>query len=341
MRVLAVTNYYPTPERPGDAPCIREQVETLRKLGIEVDVLQLDRTRRRSSYLQLAWRLFLSSFTRKRYDLIHAYYGYSGLLALLQRKSPVVVTFRGSDLLSRRNKVLGPLVAKWVDGVIVMSKEMQRVSGREDARIIPFGVDLNLFRPYPMEQAREDLGWALTDRLVLFPWDPERREKRFDIVRAAVEFVQKEMGDVRLVTVWDQPPEIVVQYMNACNVLVLASDREGAPVTVREAIACDLPVVSVDVGDVSQVIGDIDGCYVCRQDPEDMAEKLRMVLQSGQRLGGSRAASALDVLHATQQVVDVYQGVLAKACSRPRTSPARGLRLRVGGAAGRGSHRSS
>jgi teichuronic acid biosynthesis glycosyltransferase TuaC len=112
--------------------------------------------------------------------------------------------------------------------------------------------------------------------------------------------------------VWDKPPEIIAKYMNACNVLVLASDREGAPMTVREAIACNLPVVSVDVGDVRQIIGDIEGCYLCQQDSEDLAEKLRMALKHERRLDGSQVARKLDVQQATEQVLEVYKKVLNK-----------------------------
>jgi len=309
MKVLAVTNHYPSEESPGDTPCIRDQILTLRRLGIEVDVVPIDRARRRSSYFQVALRLFLTSFRRKRYDLIHAYYGYPGLLALLQFKVPVVVTFRGSDLLSRRNRHLGPWIAKQVEGVIVMSEEMRRVSGREDARIIPFGVDLGPCSPYPMERARIDLGLPLGDKLVLFPWNPGRPEKRFDIASAAVEQLQAERRNLRLVPVWDEPPETVFKYMNACDALVLVSDREGAPMAVREALACNLPVVSVDVGDVRQVINDLEGCYLCRQDADDVAEKLRLALDRERRLEGSRAR-VLDVKQASEAVIEVYNSVL-------------------------------
>jgi glycosyltransferase involved in cell wall biosynthesis len=310
LRVLAVTNHYPTAEMQGDTPCIRDQILMLSQMGLEVDVLQLDRTARRLSYVKVAWRLFLASFQRKRYDLIHAYYGYTGLLARLQVRYPVVVTFRGSDLLSRWNRFIGPVVAKCVDGVIVMTDEMKQVSRRADARIIPFGVNLQVFRPYPMERARGELGLPPGERLVLFPWDPRRPEKRFDVVQAAVEKLQRDDSNVRLVVVWDKPPATIATYMNACNALVLASDREGAPMTVREAVACNLPVVSVDVGDVRQVIGDIAGCFLCRQDPEDVAQKLRMALQRGRRLEAARVATTLGVREATEQVIQVYQRVL-------------------------------
>ena len=310
LRVLAVTNHYPTETLPGDAPCIRDQVRVLRELGVDVDVLYLDRSRRRASYLAMAWRLFRLTFERRRYDLVHAYYGYAGLLARLQLRVPVVVTFRGSDLLSRRNRRIGPVVARSARAVIVMSEEMRRASGRADAHVIPFGVDPALFRPSASAQARAELGLALDRRLVLFPWNPARPEKRFDLVTEAVAKLQAERGDVELITLWEAPPETVVKYMNACDALVLASDREGAPMTVREALACNLPIVAVDVGDVRAVIGDVTGCHLCHQDARDLAEKLGRVLDAGRRLDAAHLARGLDAQAASRRVLEVYRGVL-------------------------------
>lgn len=311
MRVLAVTNHYPSEASPGDAPCIRDQIQAMRRRGIEIEVARIDRSRRKRSYLGVASRLMLTSFHRKRHDLIHAYYGYAGLLARLQFGRPVVVTFRGSDLLSSRNRRIGPAVAGVVEGVIVMSAEMQRVSRRPDARVIPFGVDLKLFSPSSRERARSELGLPSDEKLVLFPWDPARAEKRFDIARAAVERLRQEQRAVRLITIRDEPPEMVSRYMNACDALVLVSDREGAPMAVREALACNLPVVSVDVGDVREVIEGVDGCFLCRRDADDVAEKLRHAVTPPRRLDGL-PSTIKDVTVAAEEVINVYEAVLAE-----------------------------
>ena len=309
IRVLAVTNHYPSEAAPGDVPCIRDQVQALRRRGVDVEVVRIDRSRRRRSYLEVACGLLSSSFRRKRHDLIHAYYGYAGLLARLQVTHPVVVTFRGSDLLSARNRRIGPAVARLVDGVIVMSAEMRRVSRREDARIIPFGVDLEVFRPSPTQRAKADLGLPPDEKLVLFPWDPTRPEKRFDIAHAAVEKLRQERGDVRLVTIQHEPPGVVSRYMNACDALVLVSDREGAPMAVREALACSLPVVSVDVGDVREVIEGVEGCFICRRDADDVAGKLELALELPRRLDGP-PSSVKGVTDAAEDVIEVYEAVL-------------------------------
>ena len=311
--VLAVTNTYPTSEMPGDTPCIRDQILALRAQGVAVDLLRIDRSKGKLSYARAAWRLLLTSFQSKRYHLIHAYYGHCGLLARLQLRYPVVVTFRGSDLLSHKDGAIGRLVAGLVDGVIVMSEEMKCAAKRNDAHIIPFGVDLDLFHPYPMERARRDLGLSLSDKLVLFPWDPDRSVKRFDIVKDAIQLLQEEHGTVRLVVVFNEPHGIVAKYMNACDAIVLASDHEGAPMAIREAMACGLPIVSVDVGDVRETIGETEGCYLCRQEAGDLAEKLGWVLSRRGRIDGVRVVREMSAARAAEQVISVYNLILNRS----------------------------
>lgn len=314
LRVLAVTNTFPTEKLPGDTPCIRDHIFALRAQGVDVDLWHIDRSNK-LNYAKAAWKLFLLSFRRKRYDLIHAFYGHCGLLSRLQFRYPVVVTFRGSDLLSRRDGAIGRIVVRLVDEIIVMSEEMKRAAKRNDAHIIPFGVNLNLFTPYPMARARRELGLPLKERLILFPWDPARSEKRFDIVKEAIHALKKEHKRIGLVVVFDKPHEILARYMNACDAMVLASDREGAPVAIREAIACNLPIVSVDVGDVRQVIGDAEGCYLCRREPQDIAERLSWILKRKKRTKKAATNTPLDAASSAQQVISVYNLVLNRSLS--------------------------
>jgi glycosyltransferase involved in cell wall biosynthesis len=309
-RILAVTNTYPTATRPGDSPQIKDLVEALKARGIAVDVMYIDRYQGARSYLGAAWKIFRLSFQRKQYDLVHAFYGHCGFLALLQARYPIAVTFLGSDLLHPRDAMIGKVAARAAVGVIVQSEEMKRVARREDAAIIPFGINLDLFTPRPVEDARLELGLALDEKLVLFPWNPARAVKRFDLIQEAVQIVRQRCAKVRLVAVFDQPHEIVAKYMNACNALVLASEHEGSPMALREAMACNLPIVAVDVGDVRQIIGDMPGCYLCQRDPADIAEKLTLVLEAGSRTQGAEAIRQADAAWVADQVIQVYERVL-------------------------------
>lgn len=318
ISVLVVTNAFPTDSTPGN-PSIKEQLLALQRRGVHIDLLIIE-TSNKKAYIKTAWRLFLLTFQKRRYNIVHTYYGLCGLLALLQFKYPIIVTFLGSDLLNSKNGhyvpsrdcVIGRIVARLVDGVIVMTEEMRQVTKREDAIVIPFGIDLNIFSPCPKNQARLELEIPFNEKLILFPWKPTRTEKRFDVVEGAFHLLQGQFEKVRLITLYNKPHEMVAKYMNACDVMVLASEHEGSPVTVKEAIACNLPIVSVDVGDVAEIINEIDGCYLCERTPKDMAEKIGWVLMRGHRVDGHQRIKNMTVDWAVEKVLDLYKQISSK-----------------------------
>lgn len=313
MRILIVTNRYPTAETPGASPCIEQQRRALQRLGYHVGVLFFDGPRSKLNYLKAMMQVFWAAQVRNQYDIIHAHYGYCGVVARMQFRCPVVVTFRGSDVLSRRERPLSWLVARCVDRVIVMTDEMKRVLGRNYACVIPYGIDLDLFQPRARAEARRELGLPLEIPLVLFPYNPERALKRFDLVEQAVAALEGEYPDIQVLAIYDKPHKAVASYMNACDVMVLASDTEGAPNAIREAMACNLPIVSVDVGDVADIIQDTEGCYICRQTPDDIAAKLAQVLKTRKRTHGRLAVSRLNLSKAAVAVATVYQELLPEA----------------------------
>jgi glycosyltransferase involved in cell wall biosynthesis len=310
-KILAITNDYPTADLPGNAPCIKDQLSTLKDNGVHVDLLHIDRNKGKArSYGSAALKMVWENFRSRRYDLVHAFYGHCGLIARLQIRYPVVITYRGSDLLSKRDGFIGKLAARFANGVIVMSEEMARASGRADARIIPFGVNTELFHPQSRHEARRMLELPLEEKIVLFPYDPKRPGKRFDVVEQAVELLERDIGRVRLEIVFKAPHHVMARYMNAADTLVLASSHEGAPMAVREAMACNLPVVSVDVGDVRSVIGDTEECYICSRNPRDIATHLGLVLKRGKRTDGAKTVNRLDTVWAAREVLSVYRSVV-------------------------------
>ncbi|MFQ5874414.1 MAG: glycosyltransferase [Dehalococcoidia bacterium] len=149
-------------------------------------------------------------------------------------------------------------------------------------------------------------------KLVLFAGEYWRPEKRFDLVQEAVWRLQQEDRAVELVTLSGKTHNEVPTYMNACDVLALASDGEGSPMVVKEAMACRLPVVSVPVGDVPQVIGGTEGCYLCAQEPEDIAAKLKLALAGHSRTRPWEAAQQFSLEGVARRVVNVYEEALAK-----------------------------
>jgi glycosyltransferase involved in cell wall biosynthesis len=99
-------------------------------------------------------------------------------------------------------------------------------------------------------------------------------------------------------------------WLNASNVLLLTSLTEGSPNIVKEALACDLPVVSVEVGDVSERIREIEGCYLALSEPDDLATKLRMVHSGPGRVPGRVRMQGLSLEQVALRLRDFYSELL-------------------------------
>ncbi len=178
--------------------------------------------------------------------------------------------------------------------------------------VIPCGVDLNVFRPYDRDEARSRLGWPRNKYLILFPFDPARRVKRYDLARAAVEQLKLNRGDVELVSVSSVENTEMPWCYSAADVMILCSDSEGSPTSVKEALACNLPVVATDVGDLSEILRGVVGSRLCKQDVSDIAFNLREVIaisRSG-RCQGRTAMARYDQALTAQRIINVYKDVL-------------------------------
>ena len=314
MRVLKVTNMYPTADQPHFGIFVKQETESLRRLGVEIDVLFVDGRRSKLNYLRGFARLW-ARLREQEYDLIHAHYIFAGLIARAQTRCPVVLTHHGSEVFRTWESYLCRLFTRWFDAVIVRTEEMKTKLGVKEAHVIPGGVDMGRFRPRPQAASRRELGLPPEKRLVLWAGEHRRPEKRFDLVAQAIEELRRRRDDVELVLLSNRPHALVPQYMNACDVLVLTSDAEGSPNVVKEAMASNLPVVATAVGDVPQVIGDTTGCYLCRQDPSDIARKLELALASTERTRGREAVAGLELETISRRIIAVYRETLA-ACGR-------------------------
>lgn len=332
MKVLIATAMYPSPERPYVGTFVRSQVDALRAAGVDVDVFVVGGNRRKLKYLAAV------STLRRRlrsggHDLVHAHYSYVGFVARTQARVPVVVTYHGSDLLgvirdadggiSVRSRVearAARALARSVDAAIVQTGEMARTLSGGNVHIIPHEVDLDLFRPHDHLSARRQLGLDASRRYVLFAADPALHVKNYPLADSAVAAARRRGVDAELLVVHEETQERLALYMSACDALVFPSFLEGSPNVVKQAMACNLPVVATDVGDVRDVIGGTDGCRVCAATPEDFADALCDVLRSPRRTDGRTAMTALTPDRVAARVVSVYESILARR-SRPVLTP--------------------
>lgn len=325
-RILVVTNMWPTDAAPMGGIFVAEQVSSLRDTGLAVDVLFVNGAAE-------GWGAYLRGFERVRralrqheYDLIHAHYVFSGILALVGRllaygparvrRVPIVLTQHGIETQVGWTAPLCRWTSRRVDATVATSTRVRRALGRavagDDGTIIPCGIDTALFLPADRAEARKALGLPLDAGIVLFA-GMRRPEKRLDIIEAAVERVRARRPGVQLVVAENMPHEQMPVYMNGADVLVLASEAEGSPMVIKEALACNLPVVSVDVGDVRELIGSLPGCLVVERSPEGLADGLLAVLAAGHRIDGRSAVQRLALSAIAEKLRLLYQDLYERA----------------------------
>lgn len=288
-----------------------QQVEALEDVGVECTVLTVpgdhdtDSTRSALDYVRYQGDVLRASL--EEFDVVHANYGLLGPAALAQPRRPVVLTLWGSEVMGYAGWLdrLSRVSARLSDAVILPSPAMtDHVPG--DNTLIPFGVDTDLFRPIPRERARERVGWDPDENVVLFPYPEGRPEKNYELAAAVTDRVDV---DATLHVVSGVPHEEVPLYMNASDALLVTSERESGPMVVREAAACNVPVVSTDVGFVAETLEGVSGSAVCDSEHE-LVENLESVLRSVDRSDGRSAVQGLGVEAMADRIVDVYDRVL-------------------------------
>jgi len=335
VRILAITNLYPGPGHPAQGTFVEQQVKGLREIGLEVDMMVIDRTGLGYwAYVGLARRI-QARVAGSDYDLVHSMYGgVMGYCAMRQLATvPGVVSFCGSDLLGetlpglfRRIVVeygvyCSRRAARIAAGVVVKSENLRQAlprSVRGKARIIPNGVDLGRFRPMARNECCLRLGWNPQSRHALFPANSGSPCKRVWLARAAVKAAETlgccfEFHALQGVEHGDVPI-----WINACDVVLLTSDHEGSPNVVKEALACNAPVVSVDVGDVAERLKEVPGCFVVPPEPQSIATKLVKVYRAFSRLRtGRKSVSALSLGQIARRLEAFYREVLGKTAPQP------------------------
>jgi len=309
MRVLVVTNMFPTGAEPWFGSFVRDQVDDLRALDVDVDVHAFDGRTHVVEYAR-APRRVRSRLRADGYDLVHAHYGLTGAACVLARpRVPLVTTFHGSDFAGPRwQRLVSTVVARRARSIVVS------VEGREKLRapnawVVPMGVDTALFAPRDRSDARAALGWAGDARYALLAGSRRNPLKRADLFDAAVEAARRTEPDLEGVVLEGFDRDGVAAALNAADVLVVASDHEGSPLTVREALACATPVVSVAAGDVPEAIAGLPGCAVVERTPAALAAGIVASLAAGRDDALRRRAEESSRPVVARRIVEIYRGL--------------------------------
>lgn len=305
-------------------PFIEEQAESVRRLGHTVDFFTIE-GKGIGGYLK-NWLPYIAKLRTFQPDVVHAHYGLSCLFANLQRIVPVVSTYHGSDIndpkvfrfskiaikLSRRNvfvsEKITPLTPLETSPPAPLLEERGEREGRWKNVVIPCGVDTALFVPMDKQECRERMKLEADKKYVLFAGAFENKVKNAVLAKAAVGLLEH----VEILELKGYSRQEVVWLMNAVDAVLMTSFTEGSPQFIKEAMACNCPVVSVPVGDVAELISCVDGCLVVDDDATLIANALQLVLNAPTRTFGrvEIEKKQLDIRQVAERIVTLYQSLI-------------------------------
>lgn len=279
MRVLIVTNMWPSAERPELGSFVRDQLEALRAL--EDPELELECFAFAPGGYAAAGRQLRQRYGKQRFDIVHAHFGLTAWPSLVVPADVHALTLHGTDLRHRRSRLITQAALPFIDLVGAASPDLARdVPGypRRVVEILPCGVATDRFRRLDRQQARAELGLAADGRYLLFPADPARVEKRFDRAQAIAARCNAE-----LLALGGIAPEQVPLWTNSANAVVVPSEREGFGLAVLEALACEVPVVCTPTGIHEAATRGIDGADCLDYSEQDWSELLKVSLGDPER----------------------------------------------------------
>lgn len=323
-RVLILTNAWPDRQFPARAAFMLYTVEGLATAGVATDVLYLRGYRGRRVYLLgcLALSLLAHAWPG-RYELLHSNGGETALVARFFHSAPVLASYWGSDLLGVGEGPLGMRLsfalrarllrvhALLMTATTTKSAEMEAVLPRRAQRrswVIPDGVDRARFAPGDRALARRALGWDTEDPVAISVGRPVAL-KRLWLAERAVRLAAREIPGLSWRAISDAPPERMPDHYNAADVLVHTSVSEGSPNVVKEALACNLPVVASASGDIPELLHGVDPSAICEPAAEALAAEIVRCVRAGRRSNGRERTAHLGLDRITARTIACYRSL--------------------------------
>ena len=303
------------------SPFVIEQVESIKRFGVEFQYHDII-GKGISGYLKniTPLRNKIRSFQP---DIIHAHYGLSGLLALLvRRRTPLITTFHGNDINTLHplnnyrpnwNKVLSKVVYRLGNHSVFVTEDLanQILANSIKSDIIPCHVDLNIFYPLDKVDARKQLNLSSSKKYALFSSSFRIPIKNYTLAKQACHH----FDDLELLELNGFTRKEVNLLLNACDLALITSYNEGSNQFLKEAMACNRPIVSTKVGDAEWIIGKTEGCFLTLQDPKDVISSIRKALDFCERTGMTNGRDRiielkLDAENTSRKVFNLYKKII-------------------------------
>ena len=315
MKILYVTNNYPTIDHPIFGIFVKEQVESIRKLGISCDLFFVN-GRELGKYEYFRSIKYLNrKLLEEKYDLIHCHHALSAAIVLLTLRSMKI-----KKVVSYQNEPIyeGGILLFWIICLFfnkIIVKNEKSLSYSRKCTLLPNGVDINIFKEYKKDESKALLNLNSKMRYILFMDSYEKRkQKRKDRFNNTIEILKRNGNPLNIepIILTNTERKYIPYYMSASEVHLLTSDFEGSPNSVKECLACNTKVVSTPVGDVKNILNDISGCFVADNFDSKELAKLIIAAIKVNNFNGRRMIieKELDIESVARKLYNIYCEIL-------------------------------
>ena len=310
MRILLIGRYkiqFPK----NLLPFIIEQGEAIRKCGVEVDYFPI--TGKGLCTYFTARKALMRKIKEFQPDLIHAHYGLSGITAVLQSKVPVVTTFHNGETLSFSSNLLSSLFSLRTKFMVYVAQHIYDLSylkRKKNYVILPCGIDLHECVITDKEIARKELGFLPNKKYILFGGAFANLRKNYPLLKEGIELLKRD--DIEVLEMKGLSRLQISKILSACDLFALPTKSEGSPQALKEAMACNCPIIATDVADIKHLLGDLEGHYICTFNPKDVAEKVEKALTFNSRTKGRERIIELGLTNdlVAKKLVEIYNRII-------------------------------
>ena len=247
-------------------------------------------------------------------DVIHAHFGFSGALAVMQRKIPVVITFHNGETLSKISNIISSVASVFSAYNIFVANHIYNsfyIKKEKKKTILPCGINLDKLQIISQEEAKRALGLPSDKINILFGGAFSNLRKNVTLANQAISLL-KDKENINLIEMRGWSHEQVGILFCAVDMMLLTTKSEGSPQVIKEAMACNCPIVATDVADIRYLFGNTANCFLTAFEPKDVAEKIACVIANPQRTNGRERIMELqlDNKNIAIELINIYDKVL-------------------------------
>tara|TARA_B100001564_G_scaffold359760_1_gene382822 strand:+ start:769 stop:1755 length:987 start_codon:yes stop_codon:yes gene_type:complete len=324
LKILIITSEWPSEQRPNAVPFLVREVDQIKKMGIQMEVFSFRGNKRFKNYFESRKRL-KKIIQNKKFDIIHVHWGYNAII-LLPTNIPIVITYRGDDLngisymggatnilKSFLVIIISKFVSFFASSIILVSQNFKvKLNENTPTFLIPSGIDLDLFKPLDKKMCRSLLKLDKNKKIILFAGNKTDLVKNYSLADKIVKIIKKSLINVVMISIpFNTDKELIPYYMNSADCLLFTSFQEGSPNVIKEALACNIPIVSADVGDVKDRLENIKGCIVCNSyNADEFASSVKEILDKEYKIDGRSNVLSLDLKNTAKDIIKVYKNII-------------------------------